>query len=273
MQIGRLDGDAAEFFLAHSPHAPLAACVGISDSSGEPVRIAFEESEAAHVMIVGRSRAAALGICTAMLLDLARQIVTTPDRRGMYTTPPFSILDLLGTEESRVFTDAAMSLPLAIKLERATDTAMTAFTDFDYELTRRQGDPDSPRHAKFLFLCGLQAAHGIRSRGLYRSPGVNPQAPKFARLLRRGGAWSLHTIVWCNSFVNLDLTMADGIGAFGHVVILDGAGPVPGRLAFADGLPADRARYVDARRGTAVPIVPFAVPTDAWCEAAIRSFE
>jgi hypothetical protein len=273
MRVQHFEGDATDLFLTYRPHTPLTACIGLAEASGEPLRIAFDPTGGGNVLIVGRSREAALGTCTTILLDLASQILSTPGRRGLYTTAPFSIIDFLRTEESRIFTDAAMALPLSVKLELLTDTALNTLTDFQVELARRQREPDSPRHPKFLFLCGLQAGHGIRSRGFYALPDVNPHAPKLTQLLQFGKFHSLYTIAWCNSFANLELTMGNGISSFGRLIILDGAGPIPDQLSHVDTEPADRAWYVDGHRNPAVPFFPFAVPAEAWCNALIRTFE
>ncbi len=271
MRFRALDSFAADLFLTHVPRTPLAACIGLSDESGEPLRLPFRESEHSNVMIVGRSGAAAFGIFSSMLLDLASQILTTPDRREIYTTPPFSILDFCGDEESRIFTNAAMSLPVPVKLEYATDTALNTLTDFQFELSRRQREPSAPRHAKFLFLCGLQAAHGVRARGFYASPDANPLAARFSQLLRAGAAQSLHTIICCNSFTNIDLTLADGIDSFDHVIILNDAGIPSGQISSIEIESTDQAWYINVRQNSVTPLIPFTVPSQAWCDAVIRT--
>lgn len=273
MRVQRIEDYTADLFLTYRPHTPLTACIGLVEASSEPLRIEFDPIGGGNVLIVGRSREAALGTCTAILFDLASQILSTPGRRELFTTAPLSIIDFLRTEESRIFTDAAMALPLSVKLELLTDTALNTLTDFQVELARRQREPDSPRHPKFLFLCGLQAGHGIRSRGFYALPDVNPYAPKLTQLLELGKFQSLYTIAWCNSFANLELTMGNGISSFDRLIILDGAGPVPDQLPHFDTHPADLAWYVDGDRNYAVPFVPFAVPAEAWCDAVIRTFE
>jgi len=268
MRVTHVLHDTDELFLEHSPEVPLSACVGIDDRSGEVLRLSFDEAELGHILVVGRSAAAALGMYTTILLDLASQIVTTPNRREIYVTPPFSILEFLGTEEAQIFTDAAMALPVAVKLERATDTAMTTLNDFQHELDRRRREPDLARHPKFLFLSGLQAAHGIRACGFYESD-VNPQAPKFAQILRSGTFHSLHAVVWCNSFANLDLTMPDGLESFRHVLILAGTDRSPfGEIEDTRG---DQSWHVDRHLGYVAPMTPFALPTQAWCEAVISA--
>ena len=203
MRVQYLEGNATDLFLTYRPHAPLTACIGLAKASGEPLRIAFDPAGGSNVLIIGRSREAALGICTAMLLDLTSQILTTPGRRDLYTTAPFGIIDFLRTEESRIFTDAAMALPLSVKLEFLTDTAMNTLTDFQVELAWRQREPDSPHHPKFFFLCGLQAGHGTRSRGFYAQSDVNLHAPQthrssisanFSQFIRSPGATVLLTL-------------------------------------------------------------------------------
>ncbi|MET9385841.1 hypothetical protein ABZY09_33455 [Streptomyces sp. NPDC002928] len=274
MYVRRLDNESPDLFLTHSPQALLAGCIGISESSGTPMRLTFERSERAHVLIVGRSQRAALGIFTAMLLDLAKQIITTPDRREIYSSPPFSIMDFLGTRESQIFTDTVMSLPLSVKSESATDTEMTTLTDFEYEITHRDVESVFPGPAKLLFMYGLQAAHGVRSRGFYAQPGLNPRASKFMQLLREGAPRSLHVIVWCNSFANMDLTVVDGIDSFDHLIVLDKADELPNNLVCAgvDTREVGRSWYINRRDGAAEPFVPFAMPTEAWCNDVVRTF-
>lgn len=275
MQVRPLDARAANLFLKYAPRAPLAACIGLDEASLSPIRLVFEELERSNVLIVGRSRQAALGICTSILLDLASQILTTPTQRDIYRTPPIGILDFLGTHESATFTDAAMSLPLSVKLERATDTAMTTITDFHLELSRRQREPDTVRHPKFVFLCALQAAHGIRSHGYYGQPEVSAtgQGGRFSELLRAGSALSLHSIVWCNSFENIHLTMEESISYFGHVIVLDDAGAIPGTLSRLPVRADGQAWYLDVRQHYATPVIPFTLPTSAWCEEFIGTIE
>lgn len=266
MSLTHIMGNTDGLFLRYSPGVALSACIGIDDRSREILRIAFNEAEAGNILIVGRSATAALGIYTTMILDLASQIVTTPNRKDIYTSPPFSVLEYLGTEEARIFTEAAMGLPLSVKLERATDTEMTTLNDFQHELDRRRREPDSARHSKFMFLSGLQAAHGVRNRGFYVSD-LNPQASKFIQILHGGTAHSLHAVVWCNSFANIGLTMSEGLTPFRHVIVLAGADRGPfDELGDTDG---DQSWYVDRHQGSVVPMIPFALPTETWCDSVI----
>jgi hypothetical protein len=270
VRVRRVEGDGTDFFRSYSPDLPLTACVGLDDLSGEPLRLDFGEGTGGHVVIVGRSVEAALGIFAMMLFDLATQIIGSGDRRNTYTTPPFSVMDFHGSEGSGLFSDAAMALPLPVKVERATDTAMTTLGDFQYELTQRGREPKTTSLAKFLFLCGLQSAHGVRSRGSYADAGVSPGADRFGRLLRSGPAHSLYLITWCNSFANIELTVAGGLGFFRHVIVLDGAGPSPGvDTAIPDGV-AEQAWYLGRTAGRAAPMTPFALPSASWCDAVVR---
>ncbi|MEV7597943.1 hypothetical protein AB0O91_11250 [Kitasatospora sp. NPDC089797] len=255
MRVWRVAGDGAGFFGRAGDGRGLSGCVGVAEGSGEALRLGFGGG-GGHVLVVGRSAEAALGILAMMLFDLATQIVGAADRGSAYTTPPFSVMDFHGGEGARVFGEAAMALPLPVKLERATDTAMTTLSDFQYELGRR-AEPGAPRPAKFLFLCGLQSAHGIRSRGSYGEDGVNPGAARFGRLLREGPANALHLVAWCNSLANLELTVAGGLGFFRHVIVLEG-GPDGG------------ARYTDAVAGRSVAVTPFGLPSAQWCESFAR---
>lgn len=272
IRVQRLDDYSADLFQTYRPDASLTACIGLADESGKPLRIAFDAS-AGNVLLVGRSREAAMGICTAVLFDLASQILSTPGRRTLFATAPISIIDFLRTEESRIFTDAAMALPLAVKLELLTDTALNTLTDFFVELGRRQRDPNSSHHPKFLFLCGLQSGHGIRSRGFYARPDVNTHAPKLTQILEAGQSKSLFTIAWCNTFANLELTMDNATSSFDRLIVLDGAGPVPGHLPHVDDHSAELAWYIDADRNSALPFLPFAAPTEEWCDVIISTFE
>ena len=56
-------------------------------------------------------------------------------------------------------------------------------------------------------------------------------------------------------------------------IILDGAGPIPDQLPHVDTEPADWAWYIHSHRNSAIPFLPFAVPTEAWCTALVRTFE
>ncbi|WP_155342157.1 hypothetical protein [Acrocarpospora corrugata] len=262
------DGDF-RLFRRYEPGAPLSACIGLDAHSGEPIRVAFDAAGGGNIMIVGRSREAALGICMVALLDLATQITSTPGQREIYTTPPFSIMDFVSTEESRVFADAAMSLPLPVKLERDTISEMTSLGDFQYALLQRDRHPEAPRHAKFLFICGFHAAHGMRSRGSYAPDTTTPNAARLARILRDGTAHSLFAVVWCNTFANLDLTRPEGLADFDHVIVLDGAGDPPPDLPAE---PGENAWYINRRTRSATPITPLALPPESWSDAVIRSF-
>jgi len=271
MRVRHVEDGPQPPFHRHSPTRPLSGCIGTNEVSGLPVRIAFAREEGTNILIVGRSFSVALGIFTVMLLDLTQQIISMPDRAGIHSTPPFSILDFQSNTESRVFTDTAMSLPLPVKLERATDTAMTSLSDLQYELARRKREPVAPRHSKFLFLCGLQAAHALRSRGFYAEPGINPAAAKFNGLLREGAGQGLHSIVWCNSFANIDLTLANALRHFSHVIVLDGAGTHDALPAEVSSGPADQGWYVEVEHSTATRLSPYALPSASWCDAAVRS--
>lgn len=257
-------------FHQYSPDGPLSVCVGMDVSTNSPVSVAFEETPGSNMLIVGRSLDVALGTLTVMLLDLASQIHSMPDQAVADGMPPFSILDFLNNAEAGVFTGTAMSLPMPVKLERATDTAMTSVSDLQHELAGRTREPRAPRHPKFLFLCGLQAAHGLRSRGFYADAGVNPAAAKFASLLDEGAGRGVHSVIWCNSFANIALTLNGALRHFRHLIVLDGAGRDPVLPAEVVDGPADQAWYVDAEQGVARRLSPYALPSAGWCEAVVR---
>jgi hypothetical protein len=270
MRLQRLDSRTVDVFRPHYQDQRTKACIGVTEDESSTVRITFDPDKNANILIVGRSRAAAFGICTAMLFDLARQILTTPDRRSIYTTPPLSVLDFSGTEESRIFTNAALSLPLAVKLERATDTAINTLTDLQSELQHRQNDNNLRRHPKFFFLCGLQAAHGLRSRGSYAVVANEEHAKKFRQVLLHGPELSIFTVVWCNSFANVERTMSDGVSGFGRVIELDDADARPSGLS-GFGPHDDGVRLLDRSDGRARRFIPFEVPAETWCDEIVRT--
>jgi len=68
------------------------------------------------------------------------------------------------------------------------------------------------------------------------------------------------------------LTLADGIKSFDRLIPLNEAGTPTNQLPAVDTRIADRAWCIDVRRKSAVPIIPFVVPTEAWCDAVIRTF-
>ncbi len=264
------DPTATSLFTGRSPGGLLSGCIGLDETGSQPLRLAFNPSPSANLLVLGRSSSSALGLFSILMLDLASQLGLPLAQRDSLLHPSFGVLDFLCSADSLQFSSMALSLPMPVKLELAPITHFTSLGDLEYEIANRT-ELSSALQPRFLFVCGLQAAHNLRQLGAYASVAENRYAPQFRRLLEEGPPRRLHTIVWCNTYQAFELTLSNGFELFGSVLLLDDSGIAPAEILGGSSAPS-AAYHIDMGLRTCAVFVPFGLPPQRWCDSAIRAF-
>lgn len=266
--VDSYDPEATSLFGVNHLEPLVSGSVGLQWDSSEPLRVGLRAEPLGNVLVLGRSPQLGLGLLTIFMLDVAAQWARRATGSSRIMAPQFGIVDYLRNAESSRFSEAALSLSLPVKLEAESDFASTAIADFE-NASRQSGVVEINAPPRLLFICSLQAAHNLRQTGCYGLPGQSRTAEQFKQLLDNGPVRNLHTIVWCNTVQNLRLTLANGLGSFRTIILLDNPGVEPWQLVEAQSALSEAACCVDVISHRVIAFRPFALPSERWCRRAI----
>jgi energy-coupling factor transporter ATP-binding protein EcfA2 len=180
--------------VVKSPTAWLGDAVAIK----EPTAAVFRAQGGTNLLMVGQSEDAARALFVSSVVSIAAQ----------HAGARFTILD--GTpddvEEADYLTRLAQQCPHATAPTRVELPA--AFAELSAELDRRQKG-EAERDPRFLLVFGIHRFRELRKAeddyGFGRRGEREPSpAERLAALLRDGPLMGIHTIVWCDSLVNLN---------------------------------------------------------------------
>ena len=192
-----------------------AARVWLGDAIAikDPTSILFRAQSGNNLLIVGQNDTAARAIFASTLIALAAQHPVETTRRGT----PAALFYLLDgsppdTPNAGYLASVAEVLPHDIQLVGWRDLAAT-LTKLSTEVDRRlhTNDPDAP--TLYLLIHDLQRFRALRRQedDFSFSRSGEDEAPStdrmFADILREGPAVGVHTIMWCDSFNNLNRTL------------------------------------------------------------------
>jgi hypothetical protein len=228
----------------------------------EPTYASFGRHAGSNMLVVGAWEDSALGVLANAALALAAQGSQIYVLDG---TRPESL-------EAGTWQRVADAAPERIKVAGLRETSRI-INDVAVELGRREsaGEEDAPSIYLVIF-------NGGRFRDLRRgeddfsfssSRDKPPSADKqWAEVLRNGPAWGVHSLVWCDSFNNVnrmldrmtlrefEMRVAFQMSAADSASFLDN--PAATKLRQHRGL------FASEDLGTMEKFRPYGIPTDAW---------
>ncbi len=267
--------------LLAAPHWPP---VGKSTEVwlGEPVAITsptsvrFRRQGGANLLVVTREEEEGVGLLSACVLSLTAQ--HHPDTVKLY------IIDLATADAlwSELAGDLADLLPHRIEVLGRRDIP-GLLTELTSEIQHRINDEQVAKAWNgYLIIQGLHRARDLRidpAKGYSFSEQDNNTSPteQFSTILREGPEVGIHTLVWCDTYLNLDRTLEPrALVEFGYRVA--GTMTQDDSMRLLDDAAAARLdrphrmiKYDEDKVGVLEKFRPYRMPTTAWLETAAET--
>ncbi len=254
----------AQQLTAPGPVQVPTAWLGDPVAIKEPTAAPFRPHGGTNLLIVGQSEETARALVVAAGVSLAAQVPGTL----------FTVLD--GTPDDADQADYlrrfAAKLPHAIAPNRVELAA--ALAELTSDIDRRQKG-EAERTPRFLFIFGLQRFRELRKSdddfGFGRRGEREPApAERLATILRDGPLVGLHTVVWCDSLVNLQRAFDRPLlREFGMRVLLQMSATDSSTLMdspAASKLGRHRALFLHEEQERAEKFRPYGLPAADWLE-------
>jgi hypothetical protein len=180
---------------------------------------------------------------------------------------------------ANAFTDLAGYLPQEMRVGRRRQ-APDAIAEVAAEVRRRlESDERVSPTPIYLYIHGLHQARDLRPDDMPSIPpygSAEPPAPslaqQFADILRDGPEVGVHTIVWCDTFTNLERALDHrALREFAMRVAFQMSAEDSSRLIDspqASKLGPHRALFLSEDEGRLEKFRPYAPPSDEWLRAA-----
>jgi hypothetical protein len=248
---------------------PWQAWLGEPVAIKEPTAVPFRKQTGSNLLIVGHHEPTAIALTMSALVSLGVQA----DRAA--APPPIQLLvaTALDAEGDALLPVLTETLPIQLRPQRDLPEVLSELTD---ELNRRlQGETGTPR---FLCLYGLQRLRDLRRPdddfGFSR-PGDKPSPYRlFIQLLKEGPPLGIFTMLWCDTFTNLQRSFdRQTMREFDLRVLLqmsqsDSSSLID--LPVAAKLGPQRAIFFTEDQGRVEKFRPYALPTPAWVRSLTR---
>jgi hypothetical protein len=264
---------------ATSPRAPrawLGAAVAIKD----PTAVAFPRQEGSNLLIVGHQEEAALGILAACLVSLAAQS-PVGEADGPAAGLRCHVLDgtRSDTPHGGLWPSIAEVVPHSVQVAKPR-RAPDVIADVHQEVLRRTQNSMENEPPIYLVVYGLNRFRDLRRAeddyGFSRLDADAPPSPAqlFGEILRDGPAFGVHTLLWCDTYNNvnrffdrqnlrdLELRVLFQMNATDSSNLIDS--PVASRLG------VHRAVLYHEGLGQLEKFRPYGPPSDDWL-AKVRS--
>lgn len=234
-----------------------------------PTSVVFNRRSGANVLIVGQDTAGALGILSNTLIVLASQL-----RDADETLPRLNLLTSdADTPDQRRWSAILGLLPNQVRVGGVPD-AGSIITEIAAEVTRRQQEGGTSYPPIFLIIDDVSNFRELRKGdddfgfgGFDKEKTVTP-GQALPNILRDGPPLGVHTIVWCDSYNNVDrwfsrnsmrefeMRVAFQMSAGDSSSLVDS--PAASRLG------TNRALIYSDERGTTEKFRPYAAPEEDW---------
>ena len=256
--------------LLEAPEWPAPARQ-VSVWLGEPVEIKphtaarFRRQSCSNLLVVGQDEASAVAMFTSGLVSLAAQY--RPEDALFY------VIDLGSADAPWEGSVRALGedLPHRIKVVRRRRDVLPLVDEIHQLVVERGEAEDEPTGPPVYFeVIGLQQARDLRSEDPYRP---SEAATKFLGICREGPDVGVHTLIWCNTYGNLERVLTrQGVAEFDMRVafpmstgdsdaLLDS--PAAAKLG-----PYRALLYDEERIGQLEKFRPYALPPQEWLEWA-----
>jgi len=190
--------------------APISAptiWLGDAVEIAPPTSVTFHRQSGSNLLLVGQDADAALGVMSAAFATLAASLSPHQEMNSLF------VLDgsHSGTPEATAWQSLVETVPVDGRLIPDQETA-PFLAAMDQELQRREQEQDFQAPSIVLLIYHLARFRSLRKDeddfGMGSFGGSSPQPPApgklFADLLSRGPAVGIHSIIWCDSYNNLE---------------------------------------------------------------------
>jgi exonuclease VII large subunit len=263
-QLRQLLSEAARGEPAAS--APLRAWLGDALAINDLTAAVFRRQNGSNLLVVGQQDQAALGLLTSAVVSLAAQ---APAAR-------FFLLDGRQAEEPTAgpwpHLPDVLAQPVRLAGWRGAGAVVA---ELAAEMERRQKEPDSETPPLFLVIHGLQRCRDLRRReddfGFGRGGDGPPDpAKQFADLLRDGAGLGIHTLIWCDTYLNVTRAVdRSGLRELAMRVVFqmsiaDSSNLIDNPLAGKLGI--HRALFASEEDGRLEKFRPYGPPSEQWLD-------
>jgi hypothetical protein len=244
-------------------HAWLGEAIAIKDPTAATVR----PMTGANLLVVGQQEEASLGMLATGLVSLATQLPPAD-------SPRFYVLDGSPADSPHhgLFARIKDMTPHPTRIGGWRDVG-GMMNELAQEVERRQKTPDSEITPLFLIIYGLQRFRDLRraeddfSYGRKDDEKADP-AQQFATLLHEGSSLGIHTLVWCDTYSNLQRALdRQALREFDMRILFqmgvaDSSNLIDSPLAAKLG--QYRALFHSEEQGRLEKFRPYGVPTEEW---------
>jgi len=252
-----------------APGAAQKAWLGAAVAIKEPTFAGFARHAGSNLLVVGAWEESALGVLANAAIALAVQNAKIYVLDGTRPESP----------EAGAWQRIADALPGKIEVATPRDTAKIV-GEVAAELARREsaGDENATPIYMIIFNAGrfrdLRRGEDDFSFSMDRDKPPSPDK-QWAEILKNGPAWGIHSLVWCDSYNNVnrvidrstmrefELRVAFQMSAADSSSLLDN--PAAAKLRQHRGL------FASEDLGTIEKFRPYGIPTDEWLSAVKAS--
>lgn len=274
-KLGRSRKRTAEVDLA--PLAWLGEAVAITG----PTRVTFRRQSGANVLMVGQDGNAAQGIlaaCLVALSEVADPVAEESAGQGGLQTNLFVLSGDIANQDGSRWRALSTAMSGRFRIGGPND-ANSTISQIVEELERRRNTTE-PAPSLFLLIEDISRIRDLKKAdddfgfGGFDRDKTKSLAQHLAEILKEGPAFGIHTVVWCDSYNNLDRWL-------GRQLIREFEMRVGFQMSAADSsnlidspaasrLGANRAILYLDDRGTIEKFRPYGPPSDAWLQAVMK---
>jgi DNA segregation ATPase FtsK/SpoIIIE, S-DNA-T family len=237
-----------------------------------PTSVALRTRGGANLLFLSREEEEALGLLAACLVQIAAQHHPEATR--------FYIMDCVTEEGATSLVDDLMDLiPHSIEVVRQGRRRILAMlSSLHTEVERRvEQEQGAQRWTGFLIIRGLHRARDLRADpnagySFADTDKATSPSSQLTTVLRDGPEVGIHTIAWCDTFLNLDRTLEPRtLVEFGNRIVGNMSQDDSLRLIDDPGAarldrPHRMIKYDDDQAGVLEKFRPYGLPPTTWLE-------
>jgi S-DNA-T family DNA segregation ATPase FtsK/SpoIIIE len=257
-----------------APPAEALAWLGEAVAIKDPTAAFFRAQSGNNLLILGQNGEAARGILATALVSLAAQFPPIAMVADGFSAQ-FYVLDGSPDDAPDAGFLAGLSavVPHPVRAVGWRDLP-AAIGELAGEVDRRQQTRTAEGPTLFLIVYGLQRFRDLRKQeddfGFSRREEKPQPAKQFANILREGPSVGVHTLVWCDSFNNLNRAFdRQTLREFELRVLFqlsatDSSNLIDSPLASKLGL--HRALFHSEEQGRLEKFRPYGLPSESWLQ-------
>jgi hypothetical protein len=250
-----------------APSAEALAWLGEAVAIKDPTAACFRAQSGNNLLILGQNGEAARGILATALVGLAAQYPPTSANFYVLDGSPDDV------PEAGFLAGLSAAVPHPVRPVGWRDLP-AVFGELAGDVDRRQQARTATGPTLFLILYGLQRFRDLRKAeddfGFTRREEKPNPAKQLADILREGPSVGVHTLVWCDSFNNLNRAFdRQTLREFELRVLFqmsatDSSNLIDTPLASKLGL--HRALFHSEEQGRLEKFRPYGLPSEAWLQ-------